>query len=178
MFNRCFEFESFQIGDSSLIGLTCESGEFSDCNLDEPTESVHFGCGSVLFFSDKRSSCGSLCKSERKKRSDFGREGWTRFFTNNDTPKGTGDHEHYFDYIGGTKPDLLKVYDSSGTAYTGCVKKAIHIREKDTHSPWWSLRNSYTLLFSDHGTNYGLIEDISTTCDNCLYDYRLKPNSG
>jgi len=171
-----FELKSFDIGDPSLIGLSCESGEFSDCFLDDPAESVPFGCGGVLFFSDKQSTCG--CGSARKKRSDSGREGWTKFFTNTDTPKGTGDHEHYFNFIGDSNLDILKVYDSSGLEYTGCVKKAIHIRERRTHSPWWKLKNSYTLLFSENGSHYSHIWGTRTNCENCTYTYRLKPDSG
>ena len=30
------EFESSDISDPSFIGLSCESRDFSDCNLDEP----------------------------------------------------------------------------------------------------------------------------------------------
>ena len=54
------EFQSYEIGDASLIGLTCESGNFSDCDLTEPAELIPLGCESVLIFSDRNNTCGSV----------------------------------------------------------------------------------------------------------------------
>ena len=63
---------------------------------------------------------------------------------NTDKPSGTGDHEHYFYYHGDVENDRI-VYDSKGTIYTNCEKKAIQVREKETGKHWWSLTNNYTL---------------------------------
>ena len=105
-----------------------------------------------MMFSDTNSTCGALCKPNRSKRSalqsDAIRTGWTPFYMNADDPSGTGDHEHYSYFIN-NKYDRLTVYDSNGQAYKGCEKKAIHIRERETQIPWWTLSASYTLLFSN-----------------------------
>ena len=103
-------------------------------------------------FSESNNQCGKLCESNRSKRSaspksDAIKTGWTPFYMNADHPNGTGDHEHYFFYINGDH-NRLRVYDSDGQAYTNCKKKAIHVREKGSHVPWWTLATSYTLLFS------------------------------
>ena len=108
-------------------------------------------------FSDSNNQCGKLCESNRSKRSaltnsDPIKTGWTPFYMNADHPNGTGDHEHYMYYINGDH-DRLTVYGSDGQAYTNCKKKAIHVREKDSHVPWWTLATSYTLLFSQFKYN-------------------------
>ena len=115
------------IGDASLIGLECESGDFTDCNLDGAAERVAFGCEDILIFSDINSTCGSMCGSKRNKRSASLRTGWTLIYMSQDSPMGNGDHENYFDYVN-RKRDRLTVYDLNGEAYTNCEKKAIHIR--------------------------------------------------
>ena len=139
------EFKSNDIGDPALIGLSCESGhDISDCNLDEEHEPVPIGCEGVLIFSDVESTCGSMCESERSKRSEFGRKGWTKSYMNTDKPTGTGDHEHYFHYLKNSDNRRF-VYDSDGTKYTNCVKKAIQVREKDSGKHWWALTNEFTL---------------------------------
>lgn len=111
-------------------------------------------------FSSINSTCGALCESNRSKRSalnsDAIKTGWTPFYMNADDPSGTGDHEHYSYYIN-ENYDRLTVYDSDGQAYKNCEKKAIHIRERETQIPWWTLSTSYTLLFSkftDKGNTY------------------------
>ena len=127
-------------------------------------------------FSDNNSTCGSMCDFKRTKRSDSGREGWTKFFINNDTPNGTGDHEHYLYFLGATTSDRLKVYDSSNTVYTNCVKKAIHVRERQTMDPWWKLRKKYTMLFSEFSDEMN--PDFGSLERSSKYFYRLKPDSG
>ena len=117
------------VGDPSLIGLNCESGDFSDCNLFEPDEPIPSGCEGKLIFSPIQSSCGSMCGAHRKKRSEQARTGWTLYYTNRDSPNGSGDHENYFEYLHGKK-DRLTVYDLNGTAFTHCEKKAIHVRKR------------------------------------------------
>ena len=64
----------------------------------------------------------------------------------NDHPSepGDGDHEHYFFYLK-SKRERLKVYDSNGEAYTGCYKRAIIVRERNTQLYWWELVSSNTL---------------------------------
>ena len=126
------------IGDASLIGLECESGDFSDCNVEEPDGHVTYGCDGVLIFSDINSTCGSMCESKRKKRSSFGRTGWTLFYTNQDSPRGSGDHENYFDFIN-KKHDRLSVYDIDGNEYINCKKKAIHVRQRDKKNRYSNL---------------------------------------
>ena len=124
-------------------------------------------------FSDIDSSCGSLCGSRR--RSGSGKEGWTRFFTSSDTPSGTGDHEHFFFYSN-NKRDRLEVFDRNGAVNKNCVKQAIHVRERETGTPWWILRKSHTLLFSEftetNEAKYGSLDGKSK------YFFRLKPDSG
>ena len=114
--------------------------------------------------------------------SDYRKEGWTRSFFSTDTPGGTGDHEHYFHYYG--KLDRFKAYDSNNKEYNNCIKRAIHIREKETGLPWWVLNKSNTLLFSDFENKYRSSEDVSfeETFDDMLaesqYTYKLKPDYG
>ena len=155
-----------------MIGLNCNTGEFSDCeeSFNEPSESIPLGCDGALFFSDNDYTCGSLCFSNRKKRSTR-KEGWTKFFSA-DTPSGTGDHEHYLYFYGDTTRDRLKVYDTDGMVYTHCEKTAIHVRERETGDPWWKLRKDYTLLFSENTKKFGSLEGKSK------YFYRLRPDSG
>ena len=124
-------------------------------------------------FSDVNSSCGSLCGSKR--RSSPSLEGWTKFFTSTDTPNGTGDHEHFFFYNINNR-DRLEVYDQNGAVNKNCIKTAIHVRERETGIPWWILRKSHTLLFSEftekNHTKYGSLDGKSE------YFFRLKPDSG
>ena len=103
------------------------------------------------------------------------KEGWTKFYINSDTPNGTGDHEHYFDYNGRRK-NRLTVYDSNGNAYKDCLKTAIHVRERETGKPWWSLMKTNTLLFSEftkiYETKFDSLDGKSE------YFFRLRPDSG
>ena len=134
-----------------------------------------------MIFSEGNQTCGSLCDSKRKTRSAVGKEGWTKFFMNADTPDGTGDHEHYFHYYGSEKLDRLKVYDAKGNEYEECIKKAIHVRERETHTSWWILKDTYTLLFSEF-TDKNNLSYRSLQSDHFerskKYSYRLKPDSG
>ena len=100
---------------------------------------------------------------------------------NADTPDGTGDHEHYFHYYGSEKLDRLKVYDAKGNEYEECIKKAIHVRERETHTSWWILKDTYTLLFSEF-TDKNDLSYQSLQSDHFerskKYSYLLKPYSG
>lgn len=95
-----------------------------------------------------------MCGNHNRERRDQGsivKEGWTEFFVSTDTPKSPvnsknpGEHEHYFYYAGNSKRKQTEVYDSNGKRYTDCHKKAIIVRERNTHKYWWDLRMKYTL---------------------------------
>ena len=60
-----------------------------------------------------------------------------------DTPCGNGDHENYFQL----DPLEHKIYESDGTLYGKCTKKAVNIREIGSHIPWHTSVND--LFFSD-----------------------------
>ena len=131
------ESKSDHIGDSSLIGLSCESGDFSGCKLPESIETIPIGCEGVWIFSIDGNTCGSNCNSKRSKRSTtFG--GWTPYYNNDDDPSGTGDHEHYFIghkdwyYRNGNKK-RFKAFGKDGTAYDKCQRTALLARQKNTH---------------------------------------------
>ena len=139
------EVKSEVIGDASLIGLQCESGDFSDCELPKSIEPIPIGCEGVLIFStDGNNTCGSNCNSKKSKRnsretsSKFG--GWTPYYNNDDDPDdGTGDHEHYFYFRGedwsyrGNNAKTRSVYGKDGQAYRNCNRTAIYVRERETH---------------------------------------------
>ena len=59
--------------------------------------------------------------------------------------KGSGDHEHLFYFQNNIERDRLKVYQSDGTVFDNCEKKAIHVHEQNTHDPWWELTGKYSL---------------------------------
>ena len=167
--------KSHVISDPDLIGLECDSGVFtSNCNLtDNVNENVPIGCEGVFMFSDQTSGCESPCqqKDTRSGRNDFKKKGWTNFMSA-DTPLnkdsdgnvctgatnckpgtdgccsvGTGDHEHYsfFQKRNNIARDRLKVYQSDGTLYEDCTKKAIHVRKRNGGESWWELSKKFTL---------------------------------
>ena len=70
-----------------------------------------------------------------------------------------------------------------GQAYANSTKKAIHIRERETQIPWWTLSTSYTLLFSkftDKGNIYSTNETTSgkEKENDRTYHTSLKPDNG
>ena len=73
--------KSSAIGDPSLIGLKCESGDFSDCDLKSINDHAHLGCETTLMFSDDESTCGSKCGS--KTSGTIVKKGWTQFYIRN-----------------------------------------------------------------------------------------------
>ena len=170
------EYKSPVVGDPGLIGLECESGEFSNCYLNDTTERVPIGCEGALFFADVPSRCNFLCDSKRTKQkrgtNSRMKKGWTKYYINEDKPlntnsngekckgdsnckkgekgcckKGTGDHEHlsFFQNRNDEHRDRLKVYDSNGDEFNNCKKIAIHVREAENHTPWWTLKDDYTM---------------------------------
>ena len=173
-------YTSYAIGDASLIGLECESGDFSDCILDEIDDYALIECENILMFSKSNSTCGSLCDPQRTRRSasinhdemNVNKEGWTVTYMSADEPTGTGDHEHYGYY---KRDDNLIVYDQEGQAWQKCKKKAILIRGRQTHLPWWHLSSNFTLLFSKNQKFY---TDSYIIEDQDKYQTSLKPDYG
>ena len=141
MFLKINELKSNHLGDAGLIGLECETGDFSDCELPESEDDIPIGCAGVFMFSSTNNSCGSKCETTRAKRNTEESDsegsskfsGWTTFYNNDDDPSGTGDHEHYSHYRN-SKRDKLKVYGKDGTEFTSCKKIAIYVREIQTHA--------------------------------------------
>ena len=171
------EIKSYNIGDPSFIGASCESGDVLYCEPDEANDPLPIGCEGVLFFSDANSSCKSLCESDsesNKNKRSVVYKGWTKYFNSFDTPNGTGDHEHYFFYCGDNKRDRLAVYDSNNSKYTGCKKTAIDVRERETGKGWWALGTEYTLLFSKFTHQYVKNPEY----EKSKYESRLKPDYG
>ena len=72
------------------------------------------------------------------------KSGWTKSYVSTDTPDGTGDHEHYYQYLGKPQSDRL-VYDSKGVTYTNCAKKAIQVRTRELGAYWFKFISEYTL---------------------------------
>ena len=181
MYSKLMNLLSNGIGDASFIGLECESGDFSDCNLDEFDGDVWMGCEDILIFSNSNSTCGSLCNPKLTRRSaskngnemNINKAGWTLMYMSADKPSGTGDHEHYGYY---KRDDILIVYDQEGQAWQNCKKRAILVRERKTHLPWWNLSSYYTLLFSKDKKYYtdGYIREN----DKEIYQTSLKPDYG
>ena len=64
-------------------------------------------------------------------------------FFSKDTPRGTGDHENYF--------NKAIVHEIDGQKFTDCKEKAVHIRSKGDqergHISWWDLKE-YIFFFS------------------------------
>ena len=111
---------------------------------------VPAGCERMLIFANNESSCGSYCDlNEKKRRStedEIVRKGWT-LYTSVDKPDGTGDHENYFQ-------QSSDVFELNGSQFRDCKKKAIHIRSRIKHEPWYSLSGIYSdivFLFSKDG---------------------------
>ena len=139
-----------------MIGLKCDSGNITDCNeslmmyQNSSDGSSPVGCEKMLIFAANISSCGSYCEINNRRRRSIGdglaRKGWT-LYSSVDEPDGTGDHENYFQ-------QSTDVFDLNGAQYGNCVKKAVHIRSKNKHEPWFSLSGIYSdivFLFSKDG---------------------------
>ena len=124
-------------------------------------------------FSDQANGCESPCQQTetRSSTNNDKKKGWTNYM-NADLPLnkdskgnlctgttnceegadkcckiGNGDHEHwsYFLNQNNVARDRLKVYQSDGTVFEDCTKKAIHVRQISSHESWWVLSNKYTL---------------------------------
>ena len=141
------EVKSDHIGSPGLVGLTCESGEFSGCEPPKSNDPTPIGCEGVLMFAQDNQTCG--CNSKRSKRSNLENNspspstfrGWTPYYKNDDKPSGTGDHEHYLYFRNGEKDwsyqggiaKISTVYGIDGQAYNNCKRIGIFARTKETH---------------------------------------------
>ena len=67
-----------------------------------------------------------------------------------DTPQGTGDHENYLKDE--RKGYRLKADGSIEFQYNDCEKKAVMVRAKNGHKPWYAL-SEYKLIFSNPATD-------------------------
>ena len=77
--------KSNNYGDSSQIGLECDSGNFDDCTV-EATMIERSDCKGVLIFSNVTTSCGSQCFNEIytnqttfRNMKEPKRSGWTQY---------------------------------------------------------------------------------------------------
>ena len=75
---------SDDIGDASVIGLHCPTGDISDCNDGDLTEEVCQCKDRWIFSDDNSQKCGQLCDypHERKKREldESPWVKWTKFY--------------------------------------------------------------------------------------------------
>ena len=161
-----------------MIGLTCDSGIITDCNIslkahrNFSSDIVPAGCEKQLFFSEANSSCGSYCDFghlQRRSAESFIRKGWT-LYTSVDKPDGTGDHENYFQ-------QSKDVYELNGSKYTKCKKKAVHIRSRSKHEPWYSLSGIYSDIIFLFSKNNVYRETIDSP-DDISYTRVLSPDYG
>ena len=153
------------VGEPSLIGLKCDSGDFEDCELNDSDDPIPRGCEHILMFSDHESSCGSKCDHPKifKRnaiKSENIKTGWTKYYSVdkplNDVNPGTGDHEHYTFYLSKPIDDKTVVYDTNNNRYKKCKKTAIFYRSKGGqtnsegeaigHQAWWNLRKFYQVI--------------------------------
>ena len=71
--------ERFNICLPSSIGLQCESGDVSDCNLSLSMEILPSYCkGKLIFSSNTDRDCGSKCDIQTKRSIPL-RKGWTKY---------------------------------------------------------------------------------------------------
>ena len=130
------------------------------------------GCEKMLIFSEVNGSCGAHCNLGHKNRRSIKapvRKGWT-LYTSVDNPGGTGDHENYF-------PQSTDVYELDGSKYRKCGKKAVHIRSKNKHEPWYSLSGIYSdIIFLFSKNNRYTIE--AQFSDDIKYTRALNPDYG
>ena len=69
----------FNICLPSSIGLHCESGDVSDCNLSLSMEVLPYNCkGKLIFSSNSERDCGSKCDFNTKRSIPL-RKGWTKY---------------------------------------------------------------------------------------------------
>ena len=64
------------------------------------------------------------------------------FFSLDNSTTGSGDHENIKLSLG-----EIEIYDDAGNLYGDCEKKAVNIREIDTHKIWFNSTN--VMVFSD-----------------------------
>lgn len=87
-------------------------------------------------------TCSVLFEFEKKYFKDFfSLDGPTKSI--NDTYESSGDHENVY----GTLFSYSEVHDMNGTVYGECERRAVHIRERNYHKPWYSSKNP--MIFSN-----------------------------
>ena len=124
------------------------------------------------------SSCGSKCfdQKARKRRQTVSnhpkviQEGWTLYISE-DTEHGTGDHENYF-----KRREVYKMIQWNDgkkelVQYSNCLKKAMHLRTKNGHIPWYSI-DYIEFIFSRNS------EYFSNALSDLKYPNPLNPNFG
>ena len=144
-----------KIAEPSLIALDCETGNISDCDVNE-LPSVPDDCRGVfsLIFSDVQTTCGSYCTSSknRNRRDQYNivKSGWTLAINmdQNHGSDSSGDHENYLNFFEFEKNIHTIAKDLSGDEYTECKKKAVYVRSREEHKPWFAYSAEYTFLFS------------------------------
>ena len=102
-------------------------------------------------------------------------------FLSLDTPEsGSGDHENYY----GIDLNNSTVYESNGTQYGDCYKRAVHIREIEVQRPWFAFGNN-TLVFSDlssqrftHFTKENLKEALKNSTKTINYTKAVNSTYG
>ena len=102
-------------------------------------------------------------------------------FLSLDTPEsGSGDHENYY----GIDSNNFPVYESNGTQYSDCYKRAVHIREIEVQRPWFAFGDN-TLVFSDlsnqrftHLTKEDLNEALTNSTKSINYTKAVNSTYG
>ena len=62
----------------------------------------------------------------------------------------SGDHENYFNFLKFEKNKETIARDLTGDEFTECEKKAVYVRSREEHKPWFAHAVDYTFLFSKH----------------------------
>jgi len=60
------------------VDFQCQSGEYSDCLVNVPEDSLPEACNGILMFSNQSTSCGANCGNIDDSRRIV-RKGWTLF---------------------------------------------------------------------------------------------------
>ena len=74
-----------KVGNDTVIGLQCESGDFDDCFQED--EDIEYqsptGCERMLIFTQSNRTCGINCDRNRNQRSKKKaiKEGWTFYLS-------------------------------------------------------------------------------------------------
>ena len=66
----------------------------------------------------------------------------------------SGDHENYFNFLKFEKNKGTIARDLTGDEFTECEKKAVYVRSREEHKPWFAYAVDYTFLFSKQSKYY------------------------